>query len=665
MKRSVVGSLDKPRDSALLWSVTNPHWNARARSRAAGDIMAEKTQAPKTDKTPSGSVAEPAAPTTAQARRRSGLTGHLPPTFWRMRPSTVVIGDSTLSAAPAIPAKAAPAVPTGSAFQRWWQGQHQRNQGVDRAAILIILCALLSLGIYLYGVIRFPLGPNLSHGYEDIGQLTSLAGGAYQPEVGLFFLLAIASLFGAWGLVYWLIGRVEHQAKTGWWRAPILLCVPLFGFPILALLVMLFMYPITAVDVFDYASQIRVFTVYHLNPLTIAPGNFPNDPFLRFNPWNTVPASYGPLWVILSALVSLPAGNHFLEAVLAQKLLSVVACLGCMIMLWLLARRLCPERRWQVFVFFAWNPLILYEVGVNGHNDAIMAFFMLAGIAALLSTRWYWQALALPLLAASVLVKWTTLLLLPLAVLYLLGSGRVRRWGLLPLLLGTALTALYAIPLIMPFVDLNHPLGVLLQSNLFTTSPPALLHTLLAPIYGTDDGHGNDPSGAIARIVGIGAFALVYLDILIGFVRLGPRERVDPAARLTISQRFISACLESYFWYFVLATFWFQPWYLLALLPLAALHPRPLTRTRGALFALGAALSYVIFIFLWKIYWWSLPVFTVAFVACVAVYGLPLFTRVLESWQKRLQLYALLDSLPIPATLPEAAPRRRKTWWIV
>lgn len=627
--------------------------------------MAEKTQIPRTDKTPSGSVAAPASAPTAQGRRPSGLTGHLPPRFWRMRPSTAVITDSAPAAAPATTTPPAPPMPTGSAFQRWRRDQQQRNQGLDRIAMLIILCALLSLGIYLYGTLHLRLDLNLSHSYEDIGQLTSLTGGAYQPEVGLFLLIAIALLFGAWGLVYWLVGRVEHQAKTGWRRAPILLSAPLFGFPLAALLVMLFMYPITAVDVFDYASQIRVFTIYHANPLTIAPINFPNDPFLRFNPWNTVPASYGPLWVILSALVSLPAGNHFLAAVLAQKLLSIVACLGCMAMLWLLARRLCPERRWQVFVFFAWNPLILYEVGANGHNDAIMVFFMLAGMVALLSTRWYWQSLALPLLVASVLVKWTTLLLLPLAVLYLLGSGRIRRWGLPPLILGTALTALYAIPLSMPFVDLNHPLGVLLQSNLFTTSPPAVLHTLLGPIYGTDDGHGNDPSAAIARIIGIGAFAFVYLGILIRFVVPGPRERLDPAARLTMPQRFISASLESYFWYFVLATFWFQPWYLLALLPLAALHPRPLTRTRGALFALGAALVYIIFIFLWKIYWWNLPVFTVAFVACVTVYGLPLFTRVLESWQKRLSLYALLASVPIPATAPEGAPRRRKTWWIV
>src|SRR5690348_15725548 len=103
----------------------------------AGSSMAEKTQIPRTDKTPSGSVAAPASAPTAQGRRPSGLTGHLPPTFWRMRPSTAVITDSTPAAAPATATPPAPAVPTGSAFQRWRLDQQQRNQGVDRTAILI------------------------------------------------------------------------------------------------------------------------------------------------------------------------------------------------------------------------------------------------------------------------------------------------------------------------------------------------------------------------------------------------------------------------------------------------------------------------------------------------------------------------------------------------
>jgi hypothetical protein len=624
--------------------------------------MAQQSNTPNTGKTPSGSPATSATTAAPPASRRSGLTGHLRPAFWRMRPATVTLttSPSAPAAAPGTATNQTPTTPARTAFGRWWQNQLHRNQSIDRATWLVICCALLSLGIYLYAMVRLPLGPNLSHGYQDIGQLTSLTpGGAYNPVVGEVFLVAIALLFGAWSLVYWIAGRAEYQTKTGWWRAPLPLSISLFGFPLAALLVLLFMYPITASDVLDYTSQIRVLTIYHANPLTIAPINFPNDPFLKFNPWYIIPASYGPLWAVLAALVSLPAGNNIFAAVLAQKLLSIVACLGCMIAVWQLARQHCPERRWQAFVFFAWNPLILFEVGANGHNDTLMVFFLLVGLWALLAKRWYWQSLAIPLLVASVLVKWTSILLLPLAIIYLLRGGRARRWGLGPLGLGTLLTAAYAIPLVMPFIDLQHPLGVLGQASQFTTSPPALLKELLEPIYGPDN------AGIVAQVVGLALFALIYLFLLARFAFPGPRERLEHWERPTPSQRLIAAAMESYFWYFVLATFWFQPWYLIALVPLAALDARPLARTRGALFSLGAPLKYIVYIFLLVIFWWHIPPFTTDLTACVVVYGLPLFTRLLESWQARQRLYDLLAQAHFsPAPAAAKAPRRRKSWWL-
>ena len=98
-------------------------------------------------------------------------------------------------------------------------------------------------------------------------------------------------------------------------------------------------------------------TIYHNNPLAVPPSTFPHDPFLPLNTWprTSTPASYGPLWALLSALVSQPAGDQIFPAVINQKLLTIVSCLGCMALVWLLAKRLCPQRRWQAFVFFAWE----------------------------------------------------------------------------------------------------------------------------------------------------------------------------------------------------------------------------------------------------------------------------------------------------------------------
>ncbi len=627
--------------------------------------MADKSTTPDASKrTTPDDAASAIRPPGSAARPRSGLTGHILPSFWQAKGAASAASSIPTLAAPDASEPSTPALPARVSHGRWWPNRISHGESVARATALIIACAALSLGIYLYGTLRFPLAAHLAPPPLDIGKLTSSATGAYNALAGELFLLAICLLFGAWGLVCWIAGRIERQTRRGWRHTPRLLGGALFGFPLLALLVQLFMYPITAVDVFDYVSQIRVMTIYHSNPLTIPPSVFPHDPWLPLNTWPTLPASYGPLWALLSALVSEPAGSQVFTAVIAQKLLSIVACLGCMALIWLLAKRLCPERRWQAFVFFAWNPLVLFETAANGHNDTIMVLFMLAGLAALLTPRWYWQALALPLLVASVLVKWTSVLLIPLAVIYLLRGGRLRRWGIVPLSVGAALSIALAVPIIAPFWDTQHTWGVLLQSDLFTSSPPALLYTLLSSVYIPFD--GQDVAAEAVRLLGLSAFLLVYLWLLARMAFSWRSERIGPDASLTLPQRLIALSLESYFWYFVLATFWFQPWYLIALLPLAALDPRLLARMRGAFFSLGAALSYVIYIFIWIIYWRAEPTFTVQFVACFTIYALPLLTRALESWQTRLRLYSTLElTLFPPAPVQADTPRRRRTWWLL
>lgn len=624
--------------------------------------MPDNSTTTSSETTSSSDTATTTLPASSAGKPRSGLTGHILPSFWRRGAAASTASSSAV--APAAAQTDTPALPASVSRGRWWPGRFWHGDSISRTTALVIGCALLSLGIYLFGTLRFPLAAHLIPPPLDIGKLTSSAPNQYSAVAGELFLLAISLLFGAWGLVCWVVGRIEWQARTGWWRTPWLLVGALFGFPPLALLAQLFMYPVTAVDVFDYTSQIRVLTVYHSNPLTTAPSAFPSDPFFPFNGWPNMPASYGPLWARLSALLSQPAGDDFFTAVINQKLLAVVACVGCMALVWLLAKQLCPERRWQAFAFFAWNPLVLFETGANGHNDAIMVVFMLGGLVALLETRWYWQSLALPLLVASVLVKWTSALLIPLAVIYLVRGGRLRRWGLAPLGVGAALTVAYAIPLIAPFWDTQHPWGVLLQSGLFTSSPPALLYRGLSYIY--PPANGQDIAAAAVRLLGLGAFASVYLWRLARLAFPGIRERLGPDASLTLPQRLIAASLDSFFWYFVLATFWFQPWYLIALLPLAALDPRPLARVRGALFAVGAALSYVIYIFIWVIYLRGGPVFTVALAACFTIYAMPLFTRALEGWQARQSLYLTLErALFPPAPFDADTPRRRKSWWLL
>src|SRR5690606_23182672 len=126
------------------------------------------------------------------------------------------------------------------------------------------------------------------------------------------------------------------------------------------------------------------------------------------------------------------------------------------------------------FVLFAWNPFVLLRAVGNGHNDLAMLFFAL--LALLLVQRREWT-LVWPVLAVSVLIKYTTALLGPPLLLYAWyqteGSPRQRARALAPgiLLAGGVTAVAYA-----PFwagLDTFDP--VRRQSELMITSTPELL----------------------------------------------------------------------------------------------------------------------------------------------------------------------------------------------
>lgn len=93
------------------------------------------------------------------------------------------------------------------------------------------------------------------------------------------------------------------------------------------------------------------------------------------------------------------SGMIVLEAYIAYKILC----------------RLSPRLAIAGAIFIAWNPVMLFEYSANGHNDVVMMLFVLLGILALVKER---PVLALTLITASSLVKYTTVLLIPLFLLY-------------------------------------------------------------------------------------------------------------------------------------------------------------------------------------------------------------------------------------------------------
>jgi hypothetical protein len=170
-------------------------------------------------------------------------------------------------------------------------------------------------------------------------------------------------------------------------------------------------------DIFAYTTYGRIFGLYHDDPYAKGPWQFPADPYARLTYYLDVPSWYGPLWTLLSAVLAWLGGERIGLTVLLFRGLVIGAALAAGALIWASLRLIAPQRAAQGLLFFLWNPLVVLETGLSGHNDAVMVALLLLGIWLHLRDR---RVLAVAALALSPLVKFITGLVLPLYVLMLL-----------------------------------------------------------------------------------------------------------------------------------------------------------------------------------------------------------------------------------------------------
>ncbi|MGI8553480.1 MAG: glycosyltransferase family 39 protein [Dehalococcoidia bacterium] len=322
-----------------------------------------------------------------------------------------------------------------------------------------------------------------------------------------------------------------------------------FALPVLFASTLAYMYPITAMDVIHYYAESRILWVYHQNPLTVP---VMAHPFIVGVSFPDVASPYGPLWQILTGPTTLLAGKHWAWGVLGLKLVAGLAYLVCAWIIYLIVRRLRPERALTAVVLFAWNPFIVFRVAGNGHNDISMVVFILLAIYCVVSERWRW---IFPTLAASVLIKYISLLLAPLFFLYLLQLARQRRDRsiLVQSAVGLLIAGLLSLSLFAIFWAGTDTFTALQRTSQPLTSTPLVFAAWLTGKVRP----GSELASAnwFLRV----AFAALYCQILL-FSRPRP-------------ERLISGCVFIFVGYVFLVTPWFRPWYFLWFVPLTVLQP--------------------------------------------------------------------------------------------
>lgn len=135
--------------------------------------------------------------------------------------------------------------------------------------------------------------------------------------------------------------------------------------------------------------------------------------------WLEQPSVYGPA---VTAAELLPGALPAVAGLVLFKMEMVALSLTLVVMVWSWCRRLPAGRQQLSFLFVAWNPLLIWEVAGQAHNDGllVLAFF---GFGACLLAERVWKAagwLALALL--------TKLCALPLLGLFLFGEWRRSPW---------------------------------------------------------------------------------------------------------------------------------------------------------------------------------------------------------------------------------------------
>jgi alpha-1,6-mannosyltransferase len=227
-----------------------------------------------------------------------------------------------------------------------------------------------------------------------------------------------------------------------------------------------------------------------------------------------------------------------------------------------------------------WNPLLLISTALGAHNDVLMLAFTL--LALLLSQRERWL-LGLIALGLAAHVKLTALLLLPA-----LGVWLVRRAGWRRALAVSGAALLLGLPISWL---LYAPLGgwatlprMLRERTMFIYNSPANI------VYHALQRQAGWPELQARQIVTLGStliFAAIAALLLWRLWRATPRTPALADERtLWLSSLMITLA------YLIVGSFWFQSWYVLWALALAALLPASgFTRTLLPLYCLGALCS--------------------------------------------------------------------------
>jgi hypothetical protein len=453
------------------------------------------------------------------------------------------------------------------------------------------LCGAAMALIFVAFAWRYPLAGNANR-LADLGTLSVYSVAAFAGYAG-----GVTALFALYAGAWWVSRQLPSRGAVG----------PVFACGGAMVLAMGTMYPVSAIDLFIYAVRSRLFTTYGVDPIAVPPNAYPADPLMRFASaeWADDVSPYGPLWNLIAAPATWLAGDRIAVALVAFK---VLAGLSVILGAWLIYRIVVcdrPDDAATAALVYLWNPLVLWEGVGNGHNDAVLVLPLLL---ALLSWRTRRDRWLIPFLVVAALIKYVTLLVIPLAAvtIWRRQQSTIRRWELFASI--TALSLAAMIVGCAPFYDLGAARrSIERQGDIFLTSPAAVAVDLLSHLT------NPDPARTFVELAG---GALLGVCLLRQFVNVWRQPAIWP-----------SALFEALFAYLLIAAWQFRSWYLIWLVAVAAVAAGSWSRLRVLAWTAAAMAAYALFIWGW--HWWHIDFATIQRVAVLLMFGPPVIVSIL------------------------------------
>lgn len=406
--------------------------------------------------------------------------------------------------------------------------------------VVLILFGAVAIVVWLIAFLHpYSLAEN---GYKSAQSLGTLSG--LTASNAILFLGAFAALFG----LYWFGVRYVRKASRPRW-------IIVIGMGLLFNAVLLPVYPVDAADVYDNIIRGRMSAVYGLNPFVATPNEVSADPFYRFAAWRTVSSAYGPGWEAIAALTSRVAGDDYTTNVIAFKIIPVIGYLLTALFIGLTLRKIAPARALLGTYLFAWNPLMVYSTGQGGHNDTLMTACIALSVLFLARRQYAFSTFAAVL---GALIKFIPLLMIPVIWITawrdLRGMARCRTLvtaafgGLLLAVIGYA-----------PYWTGPDVLRLDRLGGMFTGSIPTVIHKLLLQSLSDSTALTLLKWGTLGAF---GVFALLELYTLFDAPKTDPAE--------VVVWRSIRTAVRIIAVYLLVATTWFQAWYVAWLVTLVA-----------------------------------------------------------------------------------------------